>query len=98
MPRMYDNFTTNHTASKLHVWSHSIKISQPWSQVKSPKTWLAECLWRPNGIHWRLSAIATDNSDQVPRIGVFGVVGGLRGIQTVNAVPSASDLTEIEPP
>lgn len=42
--------------------------------------------------------LPTDNYNQVSRMGVFGVVGGLRGIQTVNAVPSASDLTEIEPP
>ena len=42
--------------------------------------------------------LPADNYNQVSRMGVFGVVGGLRGIQTVNAVPSASDLTEIEPP
>jgi hypothetical protein len=42
--------------------------------------------------------LSADEHNQVLRIGVLGVVGGLRGIQTVNAVPSASDLTEIEPP
>ncbi len=42
--------------------------------------------------------LPADDCDQVPRIGLFGVSGGSRGIQTVNAVPSASDLTEIEPP